>query len=108
MWGDRDYTVDLISAVKLNRKLSGSELIVLPGGGHAVFEETPEQANRIVLEWLDRHPLPTPRRRDMPQAVPVAGTTAELPHEAFISRELKQFPEQASKSPFTPGMLSTH
>ena len=72
MWGDRDRTVTLGSGVKLHRKLSGSELIVLPGGGHAVFEETPEQANRIVLEWLGHHPLPTPRRRDMPQAVPVA------------------------------------
>jgi 4,5:9,10-diseco-3-hydroxy-5,9,17-trioxoandrosta-1(10),2-diene-4-oate hydrolase len=67
VWGDRDYTVSLSSAVKLNRKLRGSELIVLPGGGHAVFEETPEQANRIVLEWLERHPLSAPRRRDMVQ-----------------------------------------
>lgn len=72
VWGDRDYTVDLISAVKLNRTLSDSELIVLSGGGHALFEETPELANRIVLEWLDRHPLPTPRRRHMPQAASVA------------------------------------
>lgn len=75
VWGDRDYTVDLISAVTLNRKLRGSELIVLPGGGHAVFDEMPELANRIVLEWLDRHPLPTPRRREMTQGVPVAGST---------------------------------
>ena len=69
VWGDRDYTVDLISAVKLNRKLRCSELIVLSGGGHAVFEEMPEQANRIVVEWLDRHPWSTPRRRDMPQNI---------------------------------------
>jgi pimeloyl-ACP methyl ester carboxylesterase len=72
VWGERDCTVTLGSGVKLNRKLGGSELIVLPGAGHAVFEETPEQANRIVLEWLGRHPLPTPRRLDMPQAVSVA------------------------------------
>jgi pimeloyl-ACP methyl ester carboxylesterase len=63
VWGDRDYTVSLSSALKLNRKLRGSKLIVLPGGGHAVFEETPEQANRIVLEWLSRRSLPAPRRR---------------------------------------------
>jgi hypothetical protein len=72
VWGDRDCTVTLSSAVKLHRKLRGSELIVLPGGGHAVFEEMPEQANRIVLEWLGRHPLPTPRPRDTPQAVSAA------------------------------------
>jgi len=72
VWGDRDCMVSLDSGVKLNRKLKGSELIVLPGGGHAVFEETPELANRIVLEWLARHQLPTPRRRSIPQAVSVA------------------------------------
>jgi pimeloyl-ACP methyl ester carboxylesterase len=71
VWGDRDCTVSLSSAVKLNRKLSRSELIVLPGGGHAVFEETPEQANRIVLEWLDRHSMSTPQRRDKPRDVSV-------------------------------------
>lgn len=72
VWGDLDCTVGLSSAVKLNRKLSGSELIVLPGGGHTVFQETPEQVNRIVLEWLGRHPSSTPRRREMLQAVSVA------------------------------------
>ena len=68
VWGDRDCTVEPSSAIQLKRKLSGSELIVVPGGGHAVFEEMPEQANRIVLEWLSRHPLPAPQRH-MPQAV---------------------------------------
>jgi len=68
VWCDRDCTVEPSSAIQLKRKLSGSELIVVPGGGHAVFEEMPEQANRIVLEWLSRHPLPAPQRH-MPQAV---------------------------------------
>lgn len=54
VWGDRDCTVTVDSAVKLKRKLRRSELIVLPGCGHAVFEEQPEEANRIVLEWLAR------------------------------------------------------
>lgn len=63
VWGDRDRTVEPSSAIQLKRRLSGSELIVVPGGGHAVFEEMPEEANRIVLEWLGRQPLSTPRRR---------------------------------------------
>jgi 4,5:9,10-diseco-3-hydroxy-5,9,17-trioxoandrosta-1(10),2-diene-4-oate hydrolase len=71
VWGDQDCTVSLKSGMKLNRKLRGSELTVLPGGGHAVFEETPEQANRIMLEWLCR-PLPTTQRREISQAVSVA------------------------------------
>jgi len=65
VWGDRDRTVSLKSAVRLHRKIRGSELIVLPGAGHSVFEETPEESNRIMLEWLDRHPLSAPRLRDL-------------------------------------------
>jgi len=75
VWGDRDCTVSLRSAVKLKRKLRGSELIVLPGGGHTVFEETPEESNRIVLEWLGRHPLSTARLRDLPRTAFVSGRT---------------------------------
>ena len=73
VWGDRDYTVSLNSAVKLNRKLRGSELIVLPGGGHATFEETPEEANRIMIEWLGRHPLSAQRLPRQPRVVPATG-----------------------------------
>ena len=72
VWGDRDCTVSLSSAIQLKRKLRSSELIVLQGGGHSVFEEAPEESNRIVLEWLGRHSLSTPRRRKMLQAVTVA------------------------------------
>jgi len=75
VWGDRDCTVSLKSAVKLRRKLRGSELIVLPGIGHSVFEETPEESNRIMIEWLGRHPLPTSRPRVLPQPASVAKRT---------------------------------
>lgn len=34
---------------------SCSNAIVLSGRGHSVFEETPEEANRIMQEWLGRH-----------------------------------------------------
>jgi pimeloyl-ACP methyl ester carboxylesterase len=68
VWGDLDCTVSLSSARQLKRKLRGSELIVLPGAGHAVFEEAPEESNRIVLEWLGRHPLSAPRLRKLPRA----------------------------------------
>ncbi len=81
VWGDRDYTVTLTSAAKLKRKLRGSELIVLPGVGHASFEEAPEQADRIVLDWLNRHPWSTSRNRDTLPAIPIANrnrSTANL------------------------------
>jgi pimeloyl-ACP methyl ester carboxylesterase len=58
VWGDADQTVSFRSGVKLHRKLH-SDLRIVPGGGHSVFEEMPEQSNRIVLDWLARHPLTT-------------------------------------------------
>jgi pimeloyl-ACP methyl ester carboxylesterase len=64
VWGDRDCTVSLSSATKLKRRLRAAELVVVPGGGHSVFEETPTEANRIMLEWLDRHSLAS-RVREM-------------------------------------------
>jgi 4,5:9,10-diseco-3-hydroxy-5,9,17-trioxoandrosta-1(10),2-diene-4-oate hydrolase len=64
VWGDRDCTVCVSSATKLKRKLRGAELVVVPGGGHSVFEETPAEANRIVGEWLERHSL-APRLREV-------------------------------------------
>ncbi len=75
VWGDRDYTVGLGSGVRLHRKLLASDLIVVPGAGHSVFEDAPEEANRIVLDWLSRHPfhaaLPTPRPVLRPVRPPV-------------------------------------
>jgi pimeloyl-ACP methyl ester carboxylesterase len=68
VWGDRDCTVSLNSAVQLNRKLQNAELLVVPGGGHSVFEDRPEESNRIMLEWLERHPLSKPCRCDLSDA----------------------------------------
>ena len=73
VWGDQDCTVSLSSAVKLQRKLRGSELIVLAGGGHAVFEETPQEANCIMLRWLGRDRLSTAQPRDKRQNRPAVG-----------------------------------
>jgi pimeloyl-ACP methyl ester carboxylesterase len=87
VWGDRDYTVSLNSAVKLNRKLRGAELIVLPGYGHAVFEEIPSLANRIVLDWLERHPWSTLRRRDRAQVVSIATSTEGIAAASQLSPE---------------------
>jgi pimeloyl-ACP methyl ester carboxylesterase len=72
VWGDRDCTVSLNSAAKLHRKLRGSDLVVMRGLGHSVFEEEPEESNRIVLEWLELHPLSSPRPRDLPAFAPSA------------------------------------
>lgn len=56
VWGDRDPAVDPASAASLQRILPQSELRVVPTGGHILFEELPEESNRIMLDWLRRHP----------------------------------------------------
>ena len=53
VWGDRDRVVSLKSAGRLQREI-GAELVVIPGGGHLVFEEFPQETNRIMTEWLLR------------------------------------------------------
>lgn len=81
VWGDADHTVGLTSAARLRRKLRASELIVVPGGGHSLFEDLPEVANGIVLGWLARHPIPTRRhhargaRKTRATATPVPSLT---------------------------------
>jgi 4,5:9,10-diseco-3-hydroxy-5,9,17-trioxoandrosta-1(10),2-diene-4-oate hydrolase len=74
VWGDCDCTISLSSAIKLHRKLRGSELKLVPGGGHGIFEERPDEANHIMLEWLERHPFPTPRVRNMHRVTALAET----------------------------------
>ena len=75
IWGDRDCTVSLSSGIRLSRRLRASELIVVPGGGHSVLEHASEEPNRIMLEWLERHPLAGPRRHRLTRAATVARRT---------------------------------
>ena len=78
VWGDRDCTVSPSSAIHLNRKLRASELIVLPGCGHSVFEETPEESNRVMLEWLGRHSCSASHSSDR-QRVPLVAIRTSRP-----------------------------
>ena len=90
VWGDRDCTVSLTSGVRLNQKLRATELIVLPGG-HSVFEESPEESNRIMLEWLGRHPLPAP----LPATVPDTSSARPLEQAYPVSITAKATPAPA-------------
>jgi pimeloyl-ACP methyl ester carboxylesterase len=90
VWGDRDYTVSLSSALQLKRRLRASELVVLPGGGHSVFEDTPEESNRIMLEWLDRQSSSTPRVRHLSRAGSADANQATNSKSTPIDSELKQ------------------
>lgn len=56
VWGDRDRAMSVESGVRLRHRLTASELAVIPGGGHVVFEELPEATNSVLVEWL-KHDL---------------------------------------------------
>jgi pimeloyl-ACP methyl ester carboxylesterase len=54
IWGTRDGAVDLRSAEHLRRALPASELRLIDGAGHLPFEETPDEFNRLVLDFVER------------------------------------------------------
>ena len=54
IWGTRDSAVDLRSAEQLRRALPASELKLIEGAGHLPFEETPDEFNRLVLDFVAR------------------------------------------------------
>ncbi|HYZ91950.1 MAG TPA: alpha/beta hydrolase [Actinomycetota bacterium] len=56
--GDDDM-VTLEHTVELYRAIPGSELAVVPGTSHALVFEKPDVVNRIVLDFLEKDPVPT-------------------------------------------------
>lgn len=54
IWGTRDGAVDLRSAEQLKRALPARELKLIDGAGHLPFEETPDEFNRLVLDFVER------------------------------------------------------
>ena len=53
VFGDRDFT-SLEEATTVFHAISGAQLCILPGVGHATFRERPEWLNPIILDFLDR------------------------------------------------------
>lgn len=54
IWGTRDGAVDVRSADALKRVLPQCQLKLIEGAGHLPFEETPEEFNRLVLDFVER------------------------------------------------------
>ena len=81
IWGDHDFAVSLRSGMKLHRRLPSSELKIVPGGTHSLFQDMAPEANRIMLEWLASHPLhPDKQWKPVkPAPIPVVATAASLP-----------------------------
>jgi pimeloyl-ACP methyl ester carboxylesterase len=61
IWGTRDGAVDVRSADALKQVLPQCQLKLIEGAGHLPFEETPEEFNRLVLDFVDQQMVP-PRR----------------------------------------------
>lgn len=53
IWGTLDGAVDVRSAEPLRQALRGCQLKLIEGAGHLPFEETPEEFNRLVLDFID-------------------------------------------------------
>jgi pimeloyl-ACP methyl ester carboxylesterase len=53
IWGTRDSAVDMRSAEPLKRALPHCQLKIIEGAGHLPFEETPDEFNRLVLDFID-------------------------------------------------------
>jgi pimeloyl-ACP methyl ester carboxylesterase len=53
VWGDRDPVVEVQSGYSLQREL-GADMAVMSDVGHLPYEESPEEFNKIVIEWLKK------------------------------------------------------
>jgi len=57
LWGSKDKLVSPSSATAVQQAIPGAELKIIEGAGHLVYEEVPEEFNRVVLDFFQRHPL---------------------------------------------------
>lgn len=50
--GELDYLLPVAASEELADAIPGAELVVFPGGPHLVTMESPNDFNRVTLEWL--------------------------------------------------------
>jgi pimeloyl-ACP methyl ester carboxylesterase len=39
----------------LSERIRGAEMVIMPGQSHGFFWQAPEQTNRLILDWVNRH-----------------------------------------------------
>ena len=54
IWGEEDPVVPIASATELEEHLADSQMVTLPGMGHLLVEEAPEECAGLIREWLAR------------------------------------------------------
>jgi haloalkane dehalogenase len=55
MWGEQDRFASVRMAHRFHSELPGSELAVLDGAGHFVWDDEPERAAGALIDFLERH-----------------------------------------------------
>ena len=58
LWGSEDAFAPVAGAYRFSREIPGSELLVIEGAGHFLFDERPEESTEAVVSFLTRL-LPT-------------------------------------------------
>ena len=54
LWGENDAFARLGSARRFERELPDTEMVVIEGAGHFVFEDAPDQSTDAVIRFLTR------------------------------------------------------
>jgi haloalkane dehalogenase len=54
LWGEADKFAGVKMARRFHEELPGSELVLLQGAGHFVWDDEPEQATRALVDFLQR------------------------------------------------------
>jgi haloalkane dehalogenase len=54
LWGETDPFAFVPSAHRFHKEIPGSELVIVDGAGHFVFEDAPERCAREVADFLGR------------------------------------------------------
>jgi haloalkane dehalogenase len=54
LWGEEDRFASVRMAERFHQEISGSELQVLAGAGHFVWDDEPQRANAALVDFLER------------------------------------------------------
>jgi haloalkane dehalogenase len=54
LWGQEDRFAGVQMAQRFHEELAGSELVVLDGAGHFVWDDEPERSTRALVDFLHR------------------------------------------------------
>jgi pimeloyl-ACP methyl ester carboxylesterase len=63
LWGERDRTLPLEAARRLQAVIRGSQLEIIPAAGHLPHEEAPERVNPLLRDFLRRPASSVPAAR---------------------------------------------